>query len=319
LYNQIDSNNTPNRNNLLKIISGLTVLSAIIQIVLGGIVRITESGLGCPDWPLCFEQIVPAFKDTSIATATETAIEFSHRVSGAILIFFVLVTTIIAWKKHTNFNTTKLFAILTSILVLITGAFGGITVLTELPWWSVLIHLSLAEFTLASSIVVWISTWESLKTMDYFQNYNFEKLTIVSLIGLLVLIMSGSYMVGLGYGSSCSSWPFCGNEFFPTSKPYIINMVHRFISIFVGIILIYTAFAGLKIYKNNILNKLNKSLIHTFLIQILFGASIVWLDFHPHAKLLHYIFATIIWSLLVIILCILNIKKYQIKNLNVAN
>ena len=78
--------NDNNKNNLLKIISFTTVLSALIQITLGGIVRVTESGLGCPDWPLCFDQIVPSFTDTETATATETVIEYSHRVSGAILI-----------------------------------------------------------------------------------------------------------------------------------------------------------------------------------------------------------------------------------------
>ena len=305
--------NDNQKNNLLKIISGITVLSALIQITLGGIVRVTESGLGCPDWPLCFEQIVPSFTDTVTATATETAIEYSHRVSGAILILLVLTTTIISWKKINEFNITKTFSTLTLVLVLITGGFGGITVITELPWWSVLIHLSLAEFTLASSLVVWISTWKSLKTINYTPNINFEKLTCISLIGLLILIISGSFMVGLGYGSSCSSWPFCGNELFPTEKPYLINMMHRFISLLIGVLLIYTAIKGLKIYKNNILAKLNKALIHSFIIQLLFGALIIWMDFHPHVKLTHYIFATIVWTLLVMIITITNIKKYQLK------
>ena len=305
--------NDNQKNNLLKIISGITVLSALIQITLGGIVRVTESGLGCPDWPLCFEQIVPSFTDTVTATATETAIEYSHRISGAILILLVLTTTIISWKKLNEFNTTKIFSTLTSILVLITGAFGGITVITELPWWSVLIHLSLAEFTLASSLVVWISTWESLKTINYIPNINFEKLTFISLIGLLILILFGSFMVGFGYGSSCSSWPFCGNGLFPTEKPYLINMLHRLISLLVGIILIYTAFKGWKIYKNNILGKLNKALIYSFILQIIFGAMIMWMKFHPHIKLTHYIFATIIWTLLIMIITITYIKKYRIK------
>ena len=305
--------NDNNKNNLLKIISFTTVLSALIQITLGGIVRVTESGLGCPDWPLCFDQIVPSFTDTETATATETVIEYSHRVSGAILILLVLSTTIISWKKINKFNTTKIFAIFTLILVLITGAFGGVTVITELPWWSVLIHLSLAEFTLASSLVVWISTWDSLKSINYTPDMNFEKLTILSLFGLLILIMSGSFMVGLGYGSSCSSWPFCGNELIPTQKPYLINMLHRLISLFIGILIIYTVIKGLKIYKHNILSKLNMALIHSFIIQILFGALIVWLDFHPHIKLAHYIFATIVWALLVMMITITNIKKHQLK------
>ena len=55
------------------------------------------------------------------------------------------------------------------------------------------------------------------------------------------------------------------------------------------------------------------ALIHSFIIQILFGALIVWLDFHPHIKLAHYIFATIVWALLVMMITITNIKKHQLK------
>lgn len=305
MTNSIHSNDNK-KNNLLKVISGTTVLSALIQITIGGIVRVTESGLGCPDWPLCFGELVPKFN-------TETAIEYSHRISGAILILLVLTTTIISWKKIKALNITKIFSILTLILVLITGALGGVTVITELPWWSVLIHLSLAEITLAFSLVVWISTWGSLKTIIYIDNNEFQKLTILSLIGILILIISGSFMVGSGYASSCSSWPFCGNGLIPTQKPYLINMLHRLISLLVGIILIYTAVKGWKIYKNNILGKLNKALIHSFILQITFGAMIVWMEFNPHIKLTHYIFATILWTLLVMIITITYIKKYRIK------
>ncbi|HZA22502.1 MAG TPA: COX15/CtaA family protein, partial [Dehalococcoidia bacterium] len=38
----------------LKFISVLTVLAVFALIILGGVVRVTGSGLGCPDWPLCY-------------------------------------------------------------------------------------------------------------------------------------------------------------------------------------------------------------------------------------------------------------------------
>ena len=65
-------------------LSILAVLAAIAQVTLGGVVRVTGSGLGCPDWPLCYGQIVPPFQ-------LDALIEYSHRLSGAILGVLVLL------------------------------------------------------------------------------------------------------------------------------------------------------------------------------------------------------------------------------------
>ncbi|MFB3091656.1 MAG: COX15/CtaA family protein, partial [Dehalococcoidia bacterium] len=37
-----------------------TLTSIFVLVVLGGVVRVTESGLGCPDWPLCHGKIIPS-------------------------------------------------------------------------------------------------------------------------------------------------------------------------------------------------------------------------------------------------------------------
>ena len=73
-------------------------------------------------------------------------------------------------------------------------------------------------------------------------------------------------MVGLGYGSSCSSRPFCGNELIPTQKPYLINMLHRLISLFIGILIIYTIIKGLKIYKKQT-SKKNLQNLYDFIFK----------------------------------------------------
>src|SRR2546428_11500122 len=69
----------------------LTALFAYLQIALGGVVRVTGSGLGCPDWPLCHGRPYPAADVHSI-------IEHPHRTVGTIAGLLLIATELLAWS-----------------------------------------------------------------------------------------------------------------------------------------------------------------------------------------------------------------------------
>ena len=54
------------------VVAALALLAAVGQVTLGGVVRLTDSGLGCPDWPLCHGKLIPPAE-------FHTLIEYSHR------------------------------------------------------------------------------------------------------------------------------------------------------------------------------------------------------------------------------------------------
>ena len=108
------------------------------QITLGGVVRATGSGLGCPDWPLCHGRIIPPLE-------TATLIEYSHRLSATVLGVLVLAVVVMAWVYYRSNQWVIVSAVLGLALVILAGALGGFTVLTELAWWVRLLHLAIAE------------------------------------------------------------------------------------------------------------------------------------------------------------------------------
>src|SRR5512137_1941579 len=74
----------------------LTLFTAIVTyalVVLGGIVRVTGSGLGCPDWPLCYGQPLPSQQ-------TEAIIEMAHRYVAAFVTVLVIVVALTAWRGY---------------------------------------------------------------------------------------------------------------------------------------------------------------------------------------------------------------------------
>ena len=125
-----------------KVVALLSLVVSFIQIALGGFVRASESGLGCPDWPLCHGKIIPPFE-------FHTLIEYSHRLNGSLLGILVAVLLIICIMRYRRDKQLMLANYAAFTLVVSAGILGGITVITELAWWIRLIHLGIAQFLAA--------------------------------------------------------------------------------------------------------------------------------------------------------------------------
>src|SRR5256884_6787447 len=93
----------------------LAAIFAYLQIALGGVVRVTGSGLGCPDWPLCQGRPYPPANLNAI-------IEYSHRTVGAITGVLIIATVVAAWAV---FRTKRPAVAWLATPSLIAGAVGG--------------------------------------------------------------------------------------------------------------------------------------------------------------------------------------------------
>lgn len=299
----------PERN--LKWLSIITLISAFGQVALGGYVRSSESGLGCPDWPLCHGQLIPPME-------FHTLIEYSHRLNASLLMVLVVALFVFCWFRYRDEKSVVILSGSAVGLVLSAAILGGITVLTELAWWVRLIHLTLAELLIAAIVgVVWLAF--SPKEINFAGLRQIStpkwktKLSIIA-IGLLLLIISGSYMVGSGAGSACASWPLCRGELFPQGSIYAIHMGHRYIAAIMLLAAGYIAWSFIKT-DGDIpgLKSASMGLIHSILIQIIIGAVLVWSGFTPEFKTIHLALATLIWiAAIYMISCVLqNNSRYS--------
>jgi heme A synthase len=269
-----------------------SVVIAFAQISLGGIVRASESGLGCPDWPLCHGQLLPPFE-------FHTLVEYSHRLTGTILGILVLLSLWIAILKREGNRDVMKFTVVSLFLVVTAGLLGGLTVLTELAWWVRLIHLSIAQILIANLVVLaWIIFHKQENTNPIstpaITNSVGKLIIVISLVFLLIL--SGSYMVGIGASSSCSTWPLCRGEFLPEGFEYSIHMAHRY---FAAIVTLYVGIVAIKFIREKkdyvSLKRASHSALGLMIVQIVFGALIVWSGFDSYLKALHLSIATLVW------------------------
>ena len=299
--------------NSLKLLSIITLISAFSQVALGGYVRSSESGLGCPDWPLCHGQLIPPME-------FHTLIEYSHRLNASLLMVFVVALLVLSWARYRDEKSVLILSGSAVGLVLSVAILGGITVLTELAWWVRLIHLTLAEILIGTIVgVVWLAFSPKVPnsaTMRPIYTPKWKiKLWLIA-VGLLLLFVSGSYMVGIGAGSACASWPLCRGDLFPQGSTYAIHMGHRYIA---ALMLVVAGYIGWSFMKKDGdipgLKRASMGLIHTMLLQIIIGAVLVWSGFDPALKTIHLALATLIWiAAIYLISCVLQSNSRYLRS-----
>jgi protoheme IX farnesyltransferase len=113
-----------------------TTTATFLLIAVGGLVRATDSGLGCPDWPRCFGKLTPP-------PNLHAWIEHSHRLVAAAVIVLVGLTAIAAWRTR-QARTVRWATIGAVVMVLAQAVLGAIVVWAKLEAESVTLHLATA-------------------------------------------------------------------------------------------------------------------------------------------------------------------------------
>src|SRR5688572_3517886 len=111
-------------------------------VVWGGIVRVTGSGLGCPDWPLCHGQFLPGLDP-------QTRIEWFHRFIAIVAGLSLAALGLITIARYRDRRRALALVVAAGVLYLLQALLGAVVVLLELPDTWVTAHFANAEMLLA--------------------------------------------------------------------------------------------------------------------------------------------------------------------------
>lgn len=275
-------------------------------VVVGGIVRVTGSGLGCPDWPLCHGQLIPPLDGP-------TLIEYSHRMFASLTSIFVIATAVIAAIRHRQVNWIFRPAILALALLVVQIVLGGITVLMELPPVIVAVHLANALMILAFLILTTVYAfrpWINPQTRDA-PTARYRQLVWASTLGTLALIVSGAVVTGTSAFYTCATWPLCNDQLIPPQLLPQIAMVHRVVAAAIGLLIGYTFVETWRTEKNSAeLRDASIVAAVLFVGQIIVSVIMVQTKFDLVWRLAHLAASTAVWGAMVVFL----IFVYQVKS-----
>lgn len=288
---------------VFRILATVGILLALVVIVLGAWVRLTDAGLGCPDWPGCYGAMVVPESPVAIESANEAWPEqplergkawreMIHRYAAGLLGFLILAMAVIAVRRRDEPGQPAVLPLILLGLVIFQALLGMWTVTLLLKPIVVTAHLLGGMATLG--LLAWLALGPTRKLRNPLSSYVTVALAVLSLQIALGGWTSANY-AGLG----CPDFPTCQNELWPDmnfSQGFVlwrelgvnyeggllgnaartaIHMAHRLGAMLSSIILLTMAFHALRRDRDRRIKWAASLVGFTLVLQITLGIAIV--------------------------------------------
>ncbi len=274
-----------------------TALATYLLIVMGGVVRVSGSGLGCGDkdqWPLCRGGLLPPLEQTAL-------IEFTHRWVAAVATALVIALAVVVWSRYRQVHWLRNGVTVVVVLFIAQIVLGAITVEFNLPSGVIMIHLANALLLLGA--LVWIAVTTALAGSARSRpSLGTVRLAGVAVGATYLLALSGALVVDQGAGAACAGWPLCGNGFQFSSGQYAeVNLLHRLVA---GIVVLLLGYSMMKLRRarpdDRALRLATLSVTVLIVAQVVAGALLVDLRLPAAIRGIHLALASGLWGCVVI-------------------
>ncbi len=190
----------------------LALLGAVLAatvIVLGAWVRLTDAGLGCPDWPGCYGHVYP----TDVLEAGKAWHEMIHRYVAATLGF--IITVLLAWAvwRRKDRDQPLLPVALLFMIVCLQGALGALTVTLLLKPLIVTAHLLGGLSTLA--LLWWLAITPERRTLSV-REMQLRRFALLACVLLGMQIFLGGWTSTNYAAVACPDFPTCQRSWWPS-------------------------------------------------------------------------------------------------------
>ena len=293
----------------------LTLVATFVLVIVGGVVRLSDSGLGCGPagsgfngWPLCKGDLVPGLELNAI-------IEYSHRALASVVGVLMIALAVVAVRRLRRSHPTVVRASLACVgLVVAQGLLGAATVELNLDAALVAAHLGLAMILLGLLLYMARSTRPPAGGEGAGPAGGARSLRLLAAsatAAVLLTIVAGGYVagtekygrtdqvVGTGAHYACGNdFPACNGSFMPFGQTTMadIHLTHRAFMYLASALVVALAVATLRRRRGTREAAQAVRAVGLLTLQVLLGALNVWIPELTEALILaHLTVATMLW------------------------
>ena len=278
-----------------------TLAMTLALVVVGVIVRATDSGLGCPDWPFCYGQAIPPLEFKAWA-------EWIHRLIAAVIGIMVLGIALLAVVDHRD-RPSLIGASLGAIaLVGFQAWLGRETVRLGNSGESVTAHLAAAMAVAGLLAFLLVRAGYPARLAGRGGSQRLTLLAAFSAAATFALLIFGANVTALDAALIFPDWPLMGGAVVPpfgdmpaaTATLAFTHALHRYVGVVVGLVLAGTwvaAWRGSRAGRvDGILFRLITIAAVLYPLQAVVGAYQVWTQLAPWTQTLHVALASLVWT-----------------------
>ncbi len=277
-----------------------TVIATILLVTVGVIVRATGSGMGCPDWPLCYGQVIPPLDDPKAWW------EWIHRTIAAAIGFLILGLAYFAWKDHRDRRSILWPSLLAVVLVGFQAWLGRETVRLNNAGDSVIAHLAAAMSLLGVLVYVTVRAFYSARLPARGGSQRFTLLAVLTAAAMFALLLFGSNVTAQDAGLVFPDWPLMNGTLVPFTPGlddqvrglYEVHVLHRYVAAVVLLLVWVTAFVAWRTQRSRgMVVRLAMAMALIYPAQVLMGGLQVLTVLADWTQTLHVALSALLWGL----------------------
>ncbi len=270
--------------------ASVTVLAWILMVI-GGYVRVSESGLGCPDWPACHGQAV------TTTGGHHALVEQAHRWVASVLVVAVVAIAIVIFRRFRRERDLVVAAAAALGILALQVVLGGVTVLLKNVSWTVVAHYGAASVLVASLALLAVRLGYPAVSSPAHDGYT-RLVTWFAGVTFGLLLVGSTVANTDSHGACGTSFPLCNGTAAPHLDHHVvIHLAHRFWAA-AALVLALVVWRATVRHRSGVrpLELASRGVASLFLAQVALGIAVVAAGENQAIETAHSALASLTWG-----------------------